>query len=158
MSANKFKVGDKVKVRKGLVAGEFYDKVRCHSRIPKMCGEVLTVRYVRGDYYKLEENTFAWSDQMLELVEKTLDNLCAGDFVKSGGKMKKVLVAIDGCYLLSRFGEYSKAADWYTAADLKGYGYILMGSDDPEPTIEINGKKYIKTDFERAIKNLEPID
>lgn len=142
MSANKFKVGDKVKVREGLIAGEYYGGVYCTN----------------SHHYGAEEDYSCWSDEMLEPAEKTLDNLCAGDFVKSGGKMKKVLVAIDGCYLLSRFGEYSKAADWYTAADLKGYGYILMGSDDPEPTIEINGKKYIKTDFERAIKNLEPID
>lgn len=158
MSANKFKVGDKVKVREGLIAGEYYGGVYCTNSMAETGGKILMISYVENHHYRAEEDYSCWSDEMLEPAEKTLDNLCAGDFVKSGGKMKKVLVAIDGCYLLSRFGEYSKAADWYTAADLKGYGYILMGSDDPEPTIEINGKKYIKTDFERAIKNLEPID
>lgn len=158
MSVNKFKVGDKVKVREGLVAGECYGNVRCTSPMAMMGGRLLTIDYVESYFYEVKEHYFYWTDEMLEPSEKTLDNLCVGDFVKSGGKMKKVLVAIDGCYLLSRFGEYSKAADWYTATDLKGYGYILMGSDDPEPTIEINGKKYIKTDFERAIKDLEPID
>ena len=29
MSANKFKVGDKVKVREGLIAGEYYGGVYC---------------------------------------------------------------------------------------------------------------------------------
>lgn len=158
MSANKFKVGDKVRVREGLVADEYYDDVRFDSSMTRMDGEVLTINFVGGSSYGVEEDASYWTDEMLEPAEKTLDNLCVGDFVKSGGKMKKVLVAIDGCYLLSRFGEYSKAADWYTATDLKGYGYILMGSDDPEPTVEIDGKKYIKTDVERAIKDLEPID
>lgn len=29
MSANKFKVGDKVKVREGLIANKYYGAVRC---------------------------------------------------------------------------------------------------------------------------------
>lgn len=158
MSANKFKVGDKVKVRKDLIVDEYYDGIYCNKLQACMGEAILTIDFIENDYYVDDEYKRGWTDEMLEPAEKTLDNLCVGDFVKSGGKMKKVLVAIDGCYLLSRFGEYSKAADWYTATDLKGYGYILMGSDNPEPTIEINGKKYIKTDFERAIKDLEPID
>lgn len=35
MSANKFKVGDKVKVRKGLVADKYYDDVSCDSSMAK---------------------------------------------------------------------------------------------------------------------------
>ena len=35
MSANKFKVGDKVKVRKGLIANKYYDDVRCNKKYKK---------------------------------------------------------------------------------------------------------------------------
>lgn len=77
MSANKFKVGDKVKVRKGLVADEYYDDVRCDSSMAKMGGKVFTIRKVRRDYYKATENGWNWSDQMLESAKKnTRQSLC----------------------------------------------------------------------------------
>ena len=58
MSAKNFKARDKVKVRKGLVAGMFYDDVRCNSSMAKMGGRVLTIRGVYGDYYEVEEHVF----------------------------------------------------------------------------------------------------
>lgn len=122
MSVSKFKVGDKVKVRKGLVVDEYYDGVRCSGPMP---------------------------------VEKTLDNLCAGDFIRCGHIMGKVLVAINGCYLLSKDGLYDVADGWYTAEQLKMDGFEFF--DLQVKTIEINGKKYKKADVEEAIKGLEPI-
>ena len=158
MSANKFKVGDKVKVRKGLVADEYYDDVRCDSSMAKMGGKVFTIRKVCRDYYKATENGWNWSDQMLESAKKTLDNLCAGDFVRGGYNIRKVLAAIDGCYLLSDFEDHNSTAAWYTVHDLKEFGYSVIESTAPEPTIEINNKKYNKADVEKAIKNLEPVE
>ena len=43
MSANKFKVGDKVRVRKGLVVGKFYGDMYCYPFMDKIGGEILTV-------------------------------------------------------------------------------------------------------------------
>jgi len=158
MSANKFKVGDKVKVRKGLVMDEHYDGVRCDSSMAKMGGKVFTIRNIHKNYYKATENGWNWSDQMLEPVEKTLDNLCAGDFVGTSYSVRKVLAVIDGCYLLSDFEDYNSTSAWYTAHDLKNFGYSVIESTAPEPTIEINNKKYNKADVEKAIKNLEPVE
>ena len=107
MSANKFKVGYKVKVRKGLVANKFYDNVRCVSSMARMGGRVLTIDRIKSDFYRVEENTFSWSDEMLEPVEKALHNLCAGDFIGRGRSVRKILAAINGCYLLSRSEEYT---------------------------------------------------
>lgn len=158
MSANKFKVGDKVKVRKGLIANKYYDDVRCNSAMARMGGAVLTIDYVKNDYYLVKENAFYWTDEMLEPVEKTLDNLCVGDFVKNAGSVRKVLGRADGCYLLSYQDDHNSTCSWYTVADLSKYGYQPVESDLPESTIEINGKKYKKADVEKAIKDLEPID
>ena len=159
MSANKFKVGDKVKVRNGLVADKYYDDVSCDSSMAKMGGRVLTINCVKSSHYEVEENTFYWTDEMLEPAEKTLDNLCAGDFVKYGHfTAKKVLAAIDGCYLLSRGEKYNAAGNWYTAAELGRFGYRLAKPDAPDPTIEIDGKKYKKADVEKAIKDLEVVE
>lgn len=158
MSANKFKVGDKVKVRKGLVADEHYGGVRCDSSMVRMSGEVLTIDYVEIDYYYMvKERTFYWTDEMLEPVQKTLNNLCAGDFVENINGIRKVLIAIDGCYLLSHAEGYNVAGRWYTTDELSKHEYYPVKPDAPEPTIEIDGKKYKKADVEKAIKDLEPI-
>ena len=158
MSANKFKVGNKVKVRKGLIANKYYGAVRCDSSMTKMSGRVLVIDRIRDSYYEVESHAFVWSDEMLEPAEKTLDNLCAGDFVRSGGSVRKVLAAVDGCYLLSHIEKYTHAFAWYTVNELREGGYNFIESDAPEPVIEIDGKKYEKADVEKAIKDLEPID
>ena len=95
---------------------------------------------------------------MLEPVEKTLDDLCAGDFIKSGSGIRKILAAVDGCYLLSYIGEYTATGAWCTVDELKEAGYSFIELDTPEPTIEIGGKKYKKAEVEKVIKDLEPIE
>lgn len=156
MSANKFKVGDKVKVRNGLIADEYYGGVSCGNSMERMGGAVFTIDCVKNDYYLVKENAFYWSDEMLEPTEKTLDNLCAGDYIKSGDEIKMVLAALDSCYLLSNLRTYDIADKWYTAEQLEMGGFKLF---DPQvKVIEINGKKYNEADIERAIKDLEPIE
>nr|DAK13108.1 MAG TPA: NifZ domain [Caudoviricetes sp.] len=126
MSANKFKIGDKVKVRKELVADEYYGDVICDIIMVRIGGRVLTINSVKRNFYIVEENSFYWTDEMLEPFEKTLDNLCAGDFIKSGSSVRKVLAAVDGCYLLSYSKEYTSASIWYTADELKEDGYSFI--------------------------------
>lgn len=158
MSANKFKVGDKVKVREGLIADKYYDGVRCASAMARMGGAVLTIDRAKSDYYVVKECVFCWSDEMLEPVEKTLNNLCAGDFVKSGNSIRKVLVAVDSCYLLSHITDYTVTGSWYTINEIEEAGYSPAESGALEPTIEIDGKRYDEAEVKRAIKDLKPIE
>lgn len=156
MSANKFKVGDKVKVRKGLVADEYYGYVRCSGPMARMGGEVLTINHVTSRYYDVDKYAFCWSDEMLEPAEKTLDNLCVNDFVRSSNGTRKVLAVLENCCLLSCLNAYDLADSWYTIEELKVDGFYFF---DPQvKVIEINGKKYDEADIERAIKDLEPIE
>ncbi len=162
MSANKFKVGDKVKVRNGLIADEYYGGVSCGNSMERMGGAVFTIDCVKNDYYLVKENAFYWSDEMLEPTEKTLDNLCVGEFITrhvgESDRTVRVLASLDGCYLIS-FAEYhDDAAAWYTATELSRLGYRPAKPNASGPTIEIDGKKYKKADVEKAIKDLEPID
>ena len=106
MSARKFKVGDKVRVRNGLIGGRYYGGVYCTSDTANS-DKVFTVCFVGRNAYKLEGYDLWWVDEMLEPAEKTLDNLCAGDYVKSGSSIRKVLAAVDGCYLLSNIADYT---------------------------------------------------
>jgi len=155
MSAKRFKIGDKVKVRKDLIVGKLYDGVRCSSIMARMGGEVLTIDCVKSDSYGGEGYIFYWSDEMLEPVEKTLDNLCTGDFIGRFDTTRRVLAVIGDCYLLSNTEKYTTADEWYTASELAEYGFKPI---DIEDTIEINSKKYKKAEVEEAIKDLEPIE
>ena len=160
MSANKFKVGDKVKVRKYLIEGRQYGCIYCNTDMAGLglSGKTFTISVVDINAYQLEGYKFWWTDEMLELAERPLDNLCAGDFVRDMIGTKKILAKVDGCYLLSVSEEYTDAGSWYTVSDLKNLGYSFVELNTPEPTIEIDGKKYKKADVEKAIKDLEPID
>lgn len=125
----------------------------------EIAGGVLTIASVGHDCYRVEENGFRWADEMLEPVEKTLDNLVAGDFVENGdGNARKILAAIDGCYLVSYECDHKTAGSWYTADELKRHGYCIVKPDAPAPTIEIDGKKYKKADVEKATKDLEVVE
>ena len=159
MSANKFKVGDKVRVREGVVAHKYCDNMYYGCDIAKPGSEVSTVVFAGKDIYKLEGyNNLWWTGEMLEPAERTPHDLCAGDFVRDMIGTKKILAKVDGCYLLSVYEEYTDAGSWYTVSDLKNLGYSFVELNTPEPTIEIDGKKYKKADVEKAIKDLEPID
>lgn len=133
MSVKKFKIGDKVKVRKGLVPDKFYDGVLCNNPMARMGGAILTINYITSRHYDVEECIFCWSDEMLEPAEKTLYNLEKGDMVCNSSGTSEILVAIDGCYLLSHPKDDAKAGNWYTAADLLDYDYKLV---KPETEIE----------------------
>lgn len=158
MSAKNFKVGDKVKVRRDLIIGKFYGNVRCNNSMERMVGKVFTIRNVDEQYYKVTENEWNWSDGMLEPVEKTLDNLCVGDFVGLENIKRKVLAVVDGCYLLSDIDNYASVGCWYTPHDLKNLDCMVVEPLSQEPTIEIKGKKYEQSDIEEAIKDLKPIE
>jgi hypothetical protein len=153
MSVNKFKVGDKVRVRKGLVVGKYYGNVYCFDTMARMGGQMLTISDICCNYYKDDVCGLYWSDKMLEPVGKTLDNLCVGDFVECSDGVRKVLVIVDDYYLLGSVRGGVILASWHTANDLKQYGYVPV-----EPTIEIDGKNYKKADVEEAIKDLEVVE
>ena len=158
MSVNKFKVGDKVRVRKGLVIDKYYDGVRCNDSMAKLGGKLFTIKYVGDNSYSVDGHIFCWSDEMLEPAYKTLDNLRAGDFINNEHGTRKILTKMSACYLLSTYEKYTRADSWYTVDDLKRLGYSLVEPDVSEPTIEINDKKYKKADIRKAIKGLEAID
>lgn len=160
MSATRFKIGDKVRARKNLIEGKQYGYIYCNTDMAALglSGKTFTISVVDINAYQLEGYNFWWTNEMLEPAEKTLDNLCVGDFIKSGSSVRKVLAAVDGCYLLSHIEKYTHAFAWYTVNELREGGYNFIELDAPEPTIEIDGKKYKKADVEKAIKNLKPID
>ncbi len=158
MSANKFKVGDRVKVRKDLKINHWYGDYLFSSFMATLVDEVDTVTGIcgDGDAYMLNHYDIGWTNEMLEPTEKTLDNLCAGDLVVLGYEKRMILAAVDGCYLLSYSRMYEAADRWITAERLKIDGFEFF--DPQSAVIEIDGKKYNKADVKKAIKDLESVD
>lgn len=82
----KYKVGDKVKVRSDLKVGKDYgEHVFVHDMF-KFVGKIVTIESVWKQGYRIEEDTYWWTDEMFESVEemsaeelmKILGNICKG--------------------------------------------------------------------------------
>lgn len=72
----KFKVGDKVKVRKDLKPDRFYGGVRFDSDMRKMKGRTVTIiGAFDDDSYRVEGSIFYWTDEMFENKEYTYEDL-----------------------------------------------------------------------------------
>ena len=74
---NKFKIGDKVRLRDDLEEGEVYGGVSFSSSMNKLKGKELTIEgmSLKGNY-EIEESYFFLSDEMLEKVnDVNTDNL-----------------------------------------------------------------------------------
>lgn len=67
-SGMKYKVGDRVRVRKDLEAGKLYGLFNANKEMVKMRGETVTIEQVYGDqgYYDLQESKWLWTDEMFE--------------------------------------------------------------------------------------------
>lgn len=79
----KYKVGDKVRVRRGLKASLHYGGVLVNFEMAKK--EIVTIASVGALYYKIKEDSFCWTDEMFEgLVE---EELTAEEVIKLHGEM-----------------------------------------------------------------------
>jgi|GEM_PF-662195 hypothetical protein len=166
MSAVNFKVGDKVRVRKDLEVGREYGEYLFTSSMKRLAGKISVITGINSyaDAYLLKHRDEGWTDEMLEPVpiKKTLKNMEKGDVVVNKPDYdypRTVLLAIDGCYLLSAVSRPTEASCWRTAEELRVSGCTVQ---QPAPTkietIKINGKEYNKNEVEEAIKDLQPID
>ena len=66
----KFKVGDRVKVRKNLIKGRIYGKWDFGSSMEEWKNKTMTITDVFSDCYRVKENDWSWTDEMLEDVEE----------------------------------------------------------------------------------------
>lgn len=69
-----YKVGDKVRIRKDLVKDHMRD-IRVTSDMVKLAGQTVTIEDIHnyGSYYRVEENEWSWTDDMLEPVKDLIE-------------------------------------------------------------------------------------
>lgn len=85
----KYKVGDKVRVRRDLEENKKYGGWDALEDMVKMRGEIVTIKRVRSSAYELEEKGLMWTDEMFEgLVEEELiAELTAEEAIKLKSEM-----------------------------------------------------------------------
>lgn len=66
----KYKVGDKVRVRKDLVVGKRYGCYPAVSKMVEKSGKIATIRTVHSDFYEIYKDVYSWTDEMFEPVEE----------------------------------------------------------------------------------------
>lgn len=81
----KYKVGDKVKVRSDLRVGKSYGEHAFVHDMFKLSGKIATIESVWKQGYRIEEDTYWWTDEMLEPVEE----MSAEEAVRLYAKMCK---------------------------------------------------------------------
>lgn len=77
----KFKVGDKVKVRKNLIQGKCYGSELFIGDMENMKGRTVTIKEICSGSYRIEEAGFWWTDEMFENNYFTKSDLKDGDVV-----------------------------------------------------------------------------
>ena len=100
----KYKVGDKVRVRRDLEDGETYGGWDALEDMVKMRGEIVTIRRVRSSAYELEEKGLMWTDEMFEgLVE---DELTAEEAIRLKCEMCESISCSECKFSRLNNGEY----------------------------------------------------
>ena len=61
-----YEVGDIVKVREDLKAGNDNGKLFVTSDMAELAGKLVTIYDIDGDYYHIVENDFLWTDDFFE--------------------------------------------------------------------------------------------
>lgn len=78
----KYKVGDKVKVRSDLRVGKSYGEHAFVHDMFKFRGKIVTIESVWKQGYRIEEDTYWWTDEMLEPVEEMSAEEAIGLYAK----------------------------------------------------------------------------
>lgn len=154
----KFKVGDKVKVKESLKAGEIYGRY-FNEEMARMCGRTVTIAHVDYSYYNIKElKCFYWTDEMFEEIEPE-NKFKVGQKVsiKRTGRIGRIIKINNPdfsdcgssklCYLVA----FGNEADWFTVHDLEEVKEIL---DDVE-------RKYLSDvirPFKRNVINIKKIE
>ena len=106
----KFKVGDKVRVRKDLKRG-FGFGIYVNHFMELLKGKVVTISRVREGVYEINESGCYWSEDLFEQIEFTKDNLENGDKVTT--RDNQILI-----YLNNRLKKIGDEDIYFPTSDL----------------------------------------
>ena len=91
----KYKVGDKVKVRSDLRVGNSYGEHAFVHDMSKFRGKIVTIESAWKQCYRIEEDAYWWTDEMLEPVEE----MSAEEMIKGISTMCEAHSGCVGCQI-----------------------------------------------------------
>ena len=147
----KFKVGDRVKVRKDLKYNNFYGGNRVNDEMVNNKGKILTIIGIDNGAYLMEGSQWFWTDEMFESKEYTYE-----DLKKSPIGTK---IFFESGYILTKTKKdyYENEMFYRESGDLKGLkdncGNRLLGKivkiEEPEYTTVYEAKVEILDEVEK---------
>lgn len=103
----KYKVGDKVRVRKDLVIGRDYGKYDVTEIMSKKCGKTVKIKEVEADFYLLEGcGDYRWTEKMLEEVDEMKETVMRIEIISDGKNVNAISgqkVAVARCHPDDKF-------------------------------------------------------
>ena len=154
----KYKVGDKVRVRRDLEEGKAYGGWDALEDMVKMRGETVTIRRVRSSAYELEEKGLMWTDEMLEgLVE---DELTAEEAIRIQAEMCSSTECKDCEIDKLRYDSHCECVEFCSKNPKKVIEILKQYKKDHEKKeIEVVQKLYcLVIDEKRTVVHEEEID
>ena len=140
----KYKVGDKVRVRKDLVVGKRYGCYPAVSKMVEKSGKLATIRTVHSDFYEIYKDVYSWTDEMFEPVEE----LTAEEAIRIQAEVCSVTTCND-CEINKLRGD-------------SHCGCAVFRSEYPDKVVEVlkqwkkdHGKKEVEVEFACVVRVIE---
>lgn len=140
----KYKVGDKVRVRKDLVVGKRYGCYPAVSKMVEKSGKIATIRTVHSDFYEIYKDVYSWTDEMIEPVEE----LTAEEAIRIQAEVCSVTTCND-CEINKLRGD-------------SHCGCAVFRSEYPDKVVEVlkqwkkdHGKKEVEVEFACVVRVIE---
>lgn len=152
----KYKVGDKVRVRRDLEGNKGYRGWYTSEGMVKMRGEIVTIRGVGSSAYELEENDLMWTDEMFEGLAE--DELTAEEATRILGEICCENKCYNGCPIGKARGKMS--CHFFRRDKPKEVIEILKQwkKDHEKEEVEVTQKIYcLVVDEERKVVHEEEI-
>ena len=141
----KYKAGDKVRVRKDLVAGKRYGCYPAVSKMVEKSGKIATIRTVHSDFYEIYKDVYSWTDEMFEPVE---EELTAEEAIRIQAEMCSVTTCND-CEINKLRGD-------------SHCGCAVFRSEYPDKVVEVlkqwkkdHEKKEVEVEFACVVRVIE---
>ena len=136
----KYKVGDKVKVRSDLRVGKSYGEHTFVHGMFKFMGKIVTIESVWEQGYRIEEDAYWWTDEMLEPVEE----MSTEEAIKLSGKMCSSSACYE-CPVFKSREKYGEMCNVFKKEHAEEYLEILKQwkADHEKKPIEMENVIYI---------------
>lgn len=136
----KYKVGDKVKVRSDLRVEKSYGGHTFVHDMSKFMGKIVTIERVWEQSYRIEEDAYWWTDEMLEPVE----GMSAEEAIKLSGKMCSSSACYE-CPVFKSREKYGEMCNVFRKEHAEEYLEILKQwkADHEKKPIEMENVIYI---------------